>query len=372
MTTKFPFYFKSTIILLGIILLVLILSGLRDVMVPLAFAILLSILLNPLSEWLQRKKVPVTLSIFISMFIALIVIAGILYFISSQMVSFGDEMPLLKKRAIELFFNFQRWVKHSMGINMQKQQQLVDNAVSSLKTLAAQSVGSVLDSLSIIALLPVYTFLFLYYKKLILNFLFEVFEEENSKEVREVLHQTKGAVQNYMIGLLIEGFIVATLNCIALLILGVKYAILLAVLGAIVNVLPYIGGILAILFPVVIATITKDGIHTQISIVIAYMIIQFFDNHFLVPVIVSARVRINALISIVVVLLGASLWGLSGMFLSIPFTGVIKIIFDRIPELQPWGKLLGSEIPASSKGEQIIKLKKMMPKSKPKSNYTKK
>ena len=134
--------------------------------------------------------------------------------------------------------------------------------------------------------------------------------------------------------------------------LGLKYAILLGVLGAIVNVLPYIGGFLAILFPVVIATVTKDGFHTQLGIIISYIIIQFIDNHYLIPVIVSSRVKINALISIVIVLLGGALWGISGMFLSIPFIGVLKIIFDRIPELQPWGKLLGSEVPTRHKGEK--------------------
>jgi predicted PurR-regulated permease PerM len=125
------------------------------------------------------------------------------------------------------------------------------------------------------------------------------------------------------------------------LILGVPYAMLLGVLGAILNVLPFFGGILAALLPIVVATIVKDGWSTQIWVCISYMIIQFTDNHFLIPYIVSAKVKINALISIVAVLLGAAVWGLSGMFLSIPFIGVLKIIFDRIPELKPWGRLLG-------------------------------
>jgi predicted PurR-regulated permease PerM len=358
MTTKYPFYFKSTVILLGLILLVYILSSLRDIMVPLAFAVLLSILLNPLTDWFQRKKIPAILSIFFSMLIALIVITGVIYFISSQMSSFGNEWPLLKKRSIELFAKFQHWASTSMGINMQKQEQMLSDAVSSLKALAGHTLGSVLESLSIMVLLPVYTFLFLYYKKLILNFLFEIFADDNSKKVHEILRETKSAVQNYMVGLLIEGFIVAALNSIALLLIGVKYAILMGVLGAIVNVLPYIGGILAILFPVIIATVTKDGFNTQIIITVAYIVIQFIDNHFLIPFIVSSRVRINALISIVVVLLGGALWGIAGMFLSIPFVGVIKIIFDRIPELQPWGKLLGSEIATAPQKRRILSPKK--------------
>src|SRR6185437_3864480 len=151
-------------------------------------------------------------------------------------------------------------------------------------------------------------------------------------------------IQSYMYGLLIEGLIVATLNTIALFILGVPYAILMGILGAVLNVLPFFGGILAALLPIMVATITKTGLHTQIGVAISYMIIQFIDNHFLIPYIVSSRVKINALISIVAVLLGAAVWGLSGMFLSIPFIGILKIIFDRIPEMQPWGRLLGSAV----------------------------
>jgi predicted PurR-regulated permease PerM len=93
------------------------------------------------------------------------------------------------------------------------------------------------------------------------------------------------------------------------------------------------------------------------GIIIAYVIIQFIDNHFLIPYIVSSKVKINALISIIIVLLGGALWGISGMFLSIPFIGILKIIFDRVPELKPWGRLLGDEIPTRRKGQKINKSK---------------
>jgi predicted PurR-regulated permease PerM len=164
--------------------------------------------------------------------------------------------------------------------------------------------------------------------------------------VSTVLRKVRGAIQSYMYGLLIEASIVATLNTIALLILGVQYAVLMGILGALLNVLPFFGGILAAALPIMVATITKEGFDTQIGIAIAYIIIQFTDNHFLIPYIVSAKVRINALLSVVAVLLGGAVWGLSGMFLSIPFIGVLKIVFDRIPEMQPWGRLLGDQVEA--------------------------
>lgn len=352
MIKNYPFYFKSTVILLGFILLVYALFNLREIMVPLAFSLLLAILLNPLANWFQRKKIPRILSIALSMLIALVVTVALLYFIASQIVSFGTELPLLKKKFVELFFKFQQVIQNSVGLPVQKQQQLLNNIKANLKPFIGSAIGTVLGSIAISILLPVYTFLFLFYKNLILNFLFEFFPDKNSNKVGIVLHQTKKAIQSYMVGLLLEGLIVAILNSGALLLLGVKYAILFGVIGAILNVLPYIGGILAILFPVIIATITKDGFNTQLGIIIAYIVIQFIDNHFLIPVIVSSRVRINALISIVIVLLGGELWGISGMFLSIPFIGVLKIVFDRIPEMRPWGKLLGDEIPTRRKGKR--------------------
>jgi len=104
--------------------------------------------------------------------------------------------------------------------------------------------------------------------------------------------------------------------------------------------------------PLLIATVTKDGFGTQIGIIISYLVIQFTDNHFLVPYIVSSKVKINALASILIVLLGGLVWGIAGMFLSIPFIGILKIIFDRIPGLKPWGKLFGDEVPTRHKGEK--------------------
>ena len=145
--------------------------------------------------------------------------------------------------------------------------------------------------------------------------------------------------------------IVAAMNSTALLLLGVKYAVLIGCIGAILNLIPYLGGIIAIALPVLMATVTKDGYSTQLGVIGAYIVIQFIDNNVLVPRIVSSKVQINALMSIIVVLLGNQLWGLSGMFLSIPFIAVLKIIFDRIDDLKPWGKLLGDNVPTRHVGD---------------------
>ena len=351
MDKKYPFFFISTVTLFGIMLFVYMLFALREIMVPLAFALMIAILLNPLVNMLTRKKINRIVAISIALLATIISVAALMYFISSQIAKFTDNMPELEKRFSELFHHLQIWLRNNYSLSLGKQSQLIGELGNNLKPLIGQTLGTVLGALSVIVLLPIYIFLMLFYRTLILNFLYEIFSERNSTEVSDVLKETKNAIQNYMVGLLLEAIIVAVMNSAALLILGVQYAILLGVIGALLNVLPYIGGVIAIALPVLIATITKDGYTTQLGIIIAYTIIQFIDNNILVPRIVSSQVKINALVSIVIVLLGGAVWGVSGMFLSIPFIAVLKIIFDRVDGLKPWGKLLGTEVPVFHKGQ---------------------
>lgn len=346
-----PFYIQSTAVLFGLILLVYVLSQLTDILVPLAFAAFLSVLLNPLCNRLERFKIPKIFSIIIAMVIAILVVAVVFYFLSTQIIQFGDSLPMLKKKFGEMTINLKEWIQGTFGIAAAKQDQMVKDALNNSQSMVGKTLGGLLGTLSIVFLLPVYIFLMLLYKTLILNFLYEVFSEENSKKVGDVLRETKSAIQSYIVGLLIEMLIVAAMNSAALVLLGVKYGILIGCIGAILNLIPYLGGIIAIALPVLMATVTKDGYSTQLGVIGAYIVIQFIDNNILVPRIVSSKVQINALMSIIVVLLGNQLWGVSGMFLSIPFVAVLKIIFDRIDDLKPWGKLLGDNIPTHHMGE---------------------
>lgn len=348
---QYPFYLKATIILFGIILLVYVLFYLQDILIPLAFAMVFAILLNPVYNWLLERKIPKVLSISITLLLALILFGATMYFLSAQMAKFSDTLPLLKQKFNLIITQFAQWAQLHFGVSIKKQVEMMNSALNGSSTMVGSTLSTALGMIGIILLLPVYIFLFLFYKTLMLNFLFEVFAEENSKQVSDILNETKSAIQSYMVGLLLEAMVVAILNSTALLILGVKYAILIGIIGALLNMIPYIGGVVAIALPVIIATVTKDGYQTQVGVLIAYIIIQFIDNNILVPRIVSSKVQINALISIVTVLLGAALWGVSGMFLSIPFVAILKIVFDRVPDLKPWGKLLGDTVPTRHKGE---------------------
>ena len=303
-TRQYPFYLKSTVIIFGLMLLSFALFTLKSILAPISFAMIIAILLNPLVNRMQRKGVHKVVAIFLSLLLALVIVGGILYFISSQIMHFGENLPELKVKFNEHLAALQQWISTTFKFSIQKQQKALDDMLKSGQSLVGGALGGAVGAIGVIFLVPIYTFLLLFYKTLIVNFFHEVFAEENTLKVSEVLVETKSAIQSYMVGLLLEALVVAAMNSIALMLLGVDYAILLGVIGGLLNMLPYIGGLVAIALPVIIASVTKDGFTTQLGVIGAYTLIQFIDNNFLVPFLVSSRVKINAFFSIVVVLLG--------------------------------------------------------------------
>lgn len=344
-STELPFYLKASVILLGLALLFYILFLLKDILVPICFAALLGILLNPIVNKLMCWKIPKVAGILLAILLAIMVAAGIIIFISAQLASFSELAPQFQQRGTEILDGITAWVADTFNISKQVQLNKLNEAMQSGQAYIGKTLTTVMGLIGVVVLLPIYTFLILYYKPLFLNFFYDVFENKHVEKVTEVLNETKTAIQKYIQGLLIEMAIVAALNSAALLILGVKYAILIGIIGAILNLIPYIGGLVAIALPVMMSIVTGDGGYTTpLFIVGAYGLIQFIDNNIIVPRIVSSKVEVNAFFSIVIVLFGGALWGVSGMFLSIPFLAICKIIFDRIDNLKPWGHLLGTDM----------------------------
>jgi len=348
---KYPFYLKATVIIFGLVLTVYVLKVLSGILIPVACAILFAALLNPLFNRICRPSLPRAVSVLITVLIGMIIVGSIIYLLWTQIAQFSSTFPVFKTKINLLIQELEKWISLHFGISTEKQVSFIKNALDSGQSALGSTIGTFLTTLSLVFLIPTYVFMLLYYKTLLLNFIYEIFAEENFKRVGEVLSQTKNSIQSYMIGLLIEMVIVSVLNSAALLILGVKYPLLIGVIGGFLNMLPVVGGIVAIALPVLIATVTSDGFSTQFGVIIAYLVIQFIDNHIIFPRFVSVKVQINALISLIAVFLGNALWGIAGMFLSLPLIAVVKIICDHIDELHPWGKLLGDSVPTKHLGQ---------------------
>lgn len=352
MTTKLPLYHKLSVILIGLFIFFYILYIGSDIIVPLTFAWILAILLNPVVNFLTRKKINRIVAIGLAITLMILVTGGIMLFIGSQASMFSDFVPQLKEKAHELADKVLAWISSRFNVETSKIKAWIEQQKNNGMEGATSAIGSTLSTVSgaliVLLLLPVYIFLFLYYKPLLLKFIAKLFSSDQHSTVAEVLMQTKSLIQNYLVGLMIEMTIVATLNSTALLIIGIRYAVLLGVIGAILNLIPYIGGIIAISLPMIMGLMNENPI-SALYVLGAYLLIQIIDNNFLVPKIVASKVQVNALVSIVVVLIGGALWGVAGMFLSIPLTAIAKVIFDRIQPLEPYGYLIGDDMPEAGK-----------------------
>ena len=188
---------------------------------------------------------------------------------------------------------------------------------------------------------------------MIKKFLINIFSNHHKEKVKEVIKESRLIVQGYMVGLLIEMGIIATINTAGFLVFGIKYAFFLGLLAAMLNLIPYIGMLIASIFCMIVTLTSSNDIMKVVWVAVVLMVVQFIDNNIIMPKVVSSRVKINALMTIFGVLVGGAIAGISGMFLSIPVIAILKVIFDRIEELKPWGELLGDEITYTRKGRLI-------------------
>jgi predicted PurR-regulated permease PerM len=185
----------------------------------------------------------------------------------------------------------------------------------------------------------------LFYHPILIEFIHRLFSSDQQGKVSELISKTRTLIQQYLAGLIIEAGIVAVLNTAALLILGIEYALLLGILGALLNIIPYIGGLVAVAMPMIVALITKDSAWYPVYVLIVYYTIQLIDNNYIVPKVVASKVKLNALFSLIAVFVGGAIWGVPGMFISIPLLAIVKLVCDNIDPLKPWGFLLGDTKP---------------------------
>ena len=362
-TNDSPFYVKLAFKFLVIFFICFFINVSQNILVPFAFAILLAVMLLPLVNTIEKTGLSRVPAIALSLLFSIILLASIIYFLSTQIANFVDDIPSIKKHLIDHFISLQGWIKAKLHISFSEQNEYLNNAAEKLKDSGTGYISntffSITEALMLLILLPIYSFLILYYKDLIRRFLFAVFSREHGDKVSVVIKQSKVMIHNYVLGLLIEMGIVAASNSIGLALLGIKYAIFFGVLAAVLNIIPYIGMFTATLFTVLITLTTTNNTAIVVWVVVVMYGIHIIDVNILMPKIVGSKVRINALISILGVIIGGALTGLSGLFLSVPAVALLKIICDQVDDLKPWGMLLGDDITPMQKYRLYSQLKNL-------------
>ncbi len=342
--SRLPYTVRLSFQLVLIVLAGVLVHFCGHIFIPVYFSLLLAILVLPLNNHLEKLKLHRALAAFIAVLIAISVLAGIIYFLSAQISNFLNDVPAIRNHIEAHYTTLQNWVAERFSIDVYQQTLMLSKVTASMKSIpdyAEQTVSTVTQTITFIALVAVYSFLILFYRHLIRNFFLSVFRDKNN--VNEVLTGSKEIIKHYMQGLVIEMFIVATVNSLALLIIGIKYAVFLGVFAGILNIIPFIGIFTAIVFTVLVTLTTDASMSQALAVIISMWAIHFIDSNFMMPRIVGSRVKINALATILAAVVGGSLIGIGGVFLALPTIAIFKIIFDRVEELKPWGILLGVE-----------------------------
>jgi predicted PurR-regulated permease PerM len=347
---KQPFYQRLALVLLSLSLILAILYIGSTIIMPLLLATLIAILLRPVVIFFNKKiRIPHVLAVLLAVLLFVVFVISIVFFISWQITDFVEDWPKIKYNMTMNYEHLQRWIKDSFNISYKKQETYIESVKNDSLTNKQELVGNTLSTFSStllnLVLIPLYTFLILIYRNLFKKFLAKLVAQKNHPILVDILSEIKLVVQSYIVGLLMEMGIVAVLTTTGLMIIGVPYAILLGTITAVLNLIPYIGILCAGVISILVALTNSTEFTVVLGVIAVNAIVQLIDNNFLVPKVVASKVKLNALVSIIAVFVGGAIGGVMGMFLAIPISAILKVVFDRIDDLQPWGYLLGDDMP---------------------------
>ncbi|GAB3223703.1 AI-2E family transporter [Hymenobacter seoulensis] len=341
--------------MVGAVLLVYSLKELDDILLPLIFSAVFTLLLLPICRWLELRGVPRILAIILCLLLLLLFFAGIILGFGSQLSQFKNEIPKLQDKMMQSFVEVQEWAHQKFGYKPMSIDDLKDSTVKAIKKSGGTYLGTTLNTttavLSNLVQVLIYIFCLLLYRDHLRQFMFRFVAPDRRTAVLHTVDNIQTVVQAYISGLFKVIIIVAVLNAIGLLALGVKFAVFFAIFASVLAVIPYIGIMIGATVPAII-TLVETGSVVQAALVIGvFVVVQFLEGNFITPMITGSQVSINPLAAILALILGNELWGTPGMILSIPIMAVAKVILDANKITEPWGFLLGD----TAEGEDSTK-----------------
>jgi predicted PurR-regulated permease PerM len=322
-------------------------SILKDLLIPLIFSLLLSIVLLPICNKLEKWRFPRPLAIITTILIFLGFLFLLIYAAYTQIVDFEDVLPQLTEKGEILFKNIQKFISQNFHIGRKRQiaegQKYVTEFVKANGDIFTAIFSTTTNLLANLSLVPLYVFLLLYYRDFYRRFLYKLLSGQGTSRYRVdiVLRKIKQVMQSYVSGLMIVIAIVGSLNTLGLWLLGIDYAVFFGFFAGFLVLIPYIGIAVGSLLPILMALITKDSAWYALGVAGLFGGVQFLEGNFITPYIVGSKVSINSMTAIIALILFGQLWGMAGLVLAMPLTAMLKVLFDNISPLRPFGFLLG-------------------------------
>ncbi len=355
--------------LLSLVLILLLIYLLQSILVPLLFSMLFAITLFPLSRLMEKWGTPRVASSIIAVIVAIVVITGLIYLIINQVLNIGKNGEDLINRFKGILETILNWANAQFGITQNmvsdKFHEFTDNALSNAAKYLQTAFSSIGGMLASVILVPLFVFFMLYYRDFFREFFFKAFRSSGQEKVNQVLNNIYKVIQSYLVGLLTVMGIIAILNTVGLLAMGIDYAWFFGILAALLMLIPYIGIAIGSLLPALFAIATKDNAWYALGVIAWFQVVQFLEANFITPNIVGSKVSINPIMAIVGLLLGGMLFGLAGLILALPMVAILKVLFDAMPSQSHFGFLIGEpEKHHLQRESTFTKFKKLVSKKK--------
>ncbi|WP_215225231.1 AI-2E family transporter [Echinicola shivajiensis] len=345
MERKYPSSITLAAKLIVLFLTVALAYFLKGVLIPLMFALIISIMLYPLCNLFERWKVPRAAASLISVILASLVLSGMIYFIVHQVIIIGKDGSEIASNFGNIYNKIQVWFEATFGLQLgelaNRLKDEAENSIANIGKYITSLFSSAGGTLANGILIPLYSFFLLYYRDFFRDFLIQAIKGAPAEKVIETMERVYHVIQSYLLGLLIVMGIVAVLNTAGLLIMGIEHAWFFGTLAAFLILLPYIGVAIGSIIPAVFALATMDSYWYALGVIGWFQVVQFLEGNFITPNIVGGSVSLNPLVAILSLILGGMLFGLAGLILAIPMVAVIKIVFDMTEATQAFSFLIG-------------------------------
>jgi predicted PurR-regulated permease PerM len=332
---KLDILFKSMAI---VALLIVGLIVTKDIILPISFAALFSVMLLPLVKRMEKKAGKI-FSIVIVLVSTLLIMALSTWFIISQLTSLVASLPNLEQRFFDLVNTISISLNDEFKIGIEEQGQLLKEGIKNISTSATGLLLSTSYLVYFFIQVPIYIFLFLFYRDRFKEFLLALKPGSDLRWKDEI----QAVVRSYISGLGLVVLIAGILNSIGLLALGINHALFFGFLSGMLTMIPYIGISLGATLPALFALVTKDSAWYAIGVIGVHVFVQFLEGNFITPKITGSRISINVLAAVIALLVGGKIWGIPGMILAVPSVGILKILLSYSSALKPLVILLGDE-----------------------------
>lgn len=332
---------KSVLILLLIFLTIGGLYFARTFLIPLAFAAIFAMLLTPVSQYLEAKGFNRPAATFCCILLLLLVVFALIALLSTQVSAFVQDFQSLESQIKSQVSEIRQYFRENFGVSPQKAVQ-GNSGGPGIQSAALSFLGSFTSILAHSLLTLVYLFMLMNYRSHFSKFILKVVPDNQKDKAKDIVSNSGNVAQQYLFGRGILIAILAVLYSIGLILVGVNHAILFSVLAAVVSIVPYFGNIIGMVFPLLMVVVQGGGWMMLLGIVIVFSVSQFIESYFLEPYIVGSEVNIHPFFTIVSIIAGELIWGVSGMILAIPMVAILKILMENIPPLKPYAFLIGS------------------------------